>query len=221
MAEPGHTYTNEKGEVVPSVTQIVSIINKKGIPEWANMLGYRKESYKSVLNTKAIIGTLTHEKIHCDLVGEKYVTTEYYQEERESMYLFMKYLEWKDKVEPNALWSEKTLVCDTFGGTIDFVGSLKQSNNELLLIDFKTSKRAYSTHFLQLGGYLELIDKLYPEVLEKIKMCMILNINIGEVHMKPISIEQMSCYRESFKKALELYKIWDYVLKTQWGDSVV
>ena len=35
-----HAYYNEEGKRIPSVTQVVSLLAKQGISEWANMLGF-------------------------------------------------------------------------------------------------------------------------------------------------------------------------------------
>ena len=60
-----HAYYNEEGKRIPSVTQVVSLLAKQGISEWANMLGFYHKNYDKVLKEYAENGIL-----YCDNNGD-------------------------------------------------------------------------------------------------------------------------------------------------------
>ena len=54
-----HAYYNEEGKRIPSVTQVVSLLAKQGISEWANMLGFYHKNYDKVLKEYAENGKVS------------------------------------------------------------------------------------------------------------------------------------------------------------------
>ena len=95
-------YYNSKAHEIPSVTQIISLLNKKGLMDWSNWLGFQRIKYRAFLDEKALLGTLVHNKIECDINQTHYSPHIDYKLEREADVRFNYYLQWKRdcKVEP-------------------------------------------------------------------------------------------------------------------------
>ena len=55
----------------------------------------------------------------------------------------------------NPIWGERSFSTETYGGTIDLYCELEGKKT---IIDFKTSKKFYSSHFIQLGAYIQLLE---------------------------------------------------------------
>ena len=60
---PHTKYVNSNGQEVPSVTQILGVINKPALINWANKMGLQGIKTSEVLRNTADIGTLAHEII--------------------------------------------------------------------------------------------------------------------------------------------------------------
>ena len=73
-------YYNSKAHEIPSVTQIISLLNKKGLMDWSNWLGLQRIKYwehSSIIKSSVIYvrRTTLHiliinwkEKLMCDLI---------------------------------------------------------------------------------------------------------------------------------------------------------
>lgn len=204
-------YYNGKKEEVPSVTTIIKLLNKPSIAKWANSLGWKRLSYESVLIERALEGTFAHELFHERLFkeGKEFdISTEYrLMKAKEYLSTFERFLE---EYTLNPIWGEKSLSCDRYGGTIDLYCEL---NGKKTILDYKTSKRFYSTHFVQLGAYINLL-KLHEYDVEQVA---ILCIRDGSYKLKIVDIEDMDLYRNIFEKLSSLFfDIYD--LNKEWKD---
>ena len=217
MDEKKHVYYNTKGEEIPSVTKIINIIKKKNITSWANGLGMKRISLKPYMTEKALIGTLVHDKI------EHYFTKEdsrpYLDKsiDKEVTDRFNHFLLWVEASGIKPIWQEKEFHNEKYGGKIDMLGTI---GNGLVLIDFKTSKKPSSSHFLQLGGYLNLIQYCEPETYEKITHCLIVCLTDKGVEQGLKEIEKMKKYQKAFDSCYELFNAWNAVLKMEWGEDL-
>ena len=76
-------------------------------------------------------------------------------------------------------------------------------NNKYTILDYKTSKKVYSTHFLQLGAYTYMME----EQGEKVEQVTILIVNNKcEEHTK--SREEIQPYIDTFLILVELFYKW-------------
>jgi hypothetical protein len=157
-------YFNSQGKEVPSVTTILKILNNN-LDGWANYMGLKGINSKQYANDRAKYGTYIHsicEKYFKRELPEDLTTFEiddtlmtWYQ--LEELYHKLKTIEtlfsrigymYKD--------CELSLVCDTYGGTIDLV-LYNEEDDDYILVDFKTSKNVFTKHYAQLGGYTSLV----------------------------------------------------------------
>lgn len=160
------------GIKVPRVTSILDkVINKPGLVEWANSLGFKHLGYHKVLNEAATIGTQTHNYIENYIKNDIKNTVEY-KEVYSCVSAFHKW--WEDinsKYKVKVLGEEKKLTCPWFGGTYDILLDL---DGEKILIDFKTSNQVNTEYFYQLAAYRYLINENYNYDIDS---CMILKFS--------------------------------------------
>ena len=205
------TYVNNKKVEVPSAPTILKILNKPFIAKWANSLGWKRQSYDKVLEESANKGTFVHELLHEYMFkeGKKFDISNpdivnFIYENVNAFKDFEKQYEFKP------LWGEKSFSVERYGGTVDLYCEL---NNKNTILDFKTSKRFYSSHFIQLGAYTQLLEE--NDLL--VEQVAILRIHEGEFHIKIMSRQEIDKYIDIFNKLTDLfYMVYD--LNTEWGD---
>lgn len=194
-------YYNKEGIEVPSVTTIIKLLNKPALQKWANILGYKHQDIDEVLNKKASMGTLLHKALESYVKGEKFTPKYNYYDEEELLKIYLNsYFSWAKNNKIKNIYLEYPIVSDKFAGTIDFYGKI---NNKYTILDYKTSKKVYSTHFLQLGAYTYMME----EQGEKVEQVTILIVNNKcEEHTK--SREEIQPYIDTFLILVELFYKW-------------
>jgi hypothetical protein len=136
---------------VPRVSTILSkMIHDDYLMIWANTLGRKGLNHRAVAREATDYGTEVHRRAEI-LLGED-------QEEIDKIknlndmnsYIALK--SWINDNEGliNVLYSELSLSCPYFGGTMDLV---YQKDGKTILLDFKTSKVITYKYFLQLAAY--------------------------------------------------------------------
>ena len=141
-----------EGIKVPSVTTILGRYkNSTGLIIWSNKLGLEGKSYHAELNKAGDIGTALHE------LAELHIKGEYYElpEDPIVQECFNKFKDWWAEQEYEVTFTEKSFCCRKYkyGGTADLLV------NGDTLVDFKTSKRVYDDHLVQLGAYKFMIEE--------------------------------------------------------------
>lgn len=156
-------YVNSRGETVPRTSEIIKFIqDNEGIINWANSLGFKRINYKEELSKMADIGTYAHEMIN------NYINN--FSNEVKELPLYLKskgenalsgFIQWWNDITPNnkveIVKSEYKMCGERYGGTLDL---LVKINDELYLVDFKTSSTVKLTHFIQLVAYRELLKEV-------------------------------------------------------------
>ena len=153
----GPTLYTFNGHSVPRVTKIIEGCNyDRGLMEWSNGLGWRRQSFSEVMKRAANIGTQTHESINNHING-----TESIPEMDEARYAYLSYVRWFNDIsaanQVRIVMNEQTLVCSYFGGTID---GLYEINGRLFVVDYKTSNHVTYKYFLQLAAYAYMLEKM-------------------------------------------------------------
>ncbi len=216
--EKRHVYHNSKGEEIPSVTKIINIVKKKGLNSWANAIGLKGQRLKPYMNEKALIGTLVHEKIEHHFTGEK---VDPYIDESIDIEVdkrFKNFLLWVEASEVKPIWQEREFHNEKYGGKIDMLGKI---GDKTVLIDFKTSKKPTSSHFMQLGGYLNLIQYNEPEMYKEISHGLIVCVNDKGVEQGLKNITVMREYQKAFDACFALFTTWNTILKREWGEDLI
>lgn len=208
-------YTNSAGDEVPSVTTILSILNKPALVKWANIMGFKRRNTDEILQRSADLGTLVHECIEAFLQKEKYNYPDGKDELKADFLERMDgFLSWYKKNEVEAMLQEVELVTDTYGGTCDFYGKL---NGKHVVLDFKTSSNVYGSMFLQLAGYIIRLEEMDMEV----EGAGILHISKKGTNLHYFPREKMEPYITVFRALVDLFHKWYDLSKADgWGDIV-
>jgi len=195
-------YVNKQGEIVPSVTTVLKIINKPALIKWANYLGFKHKRVGDVLELAADMGTLVHFFVECIIMDYlPIINIPNYIDRGELKYRIHNFKLWREENELEPISCELSLSGKRHGGTIDYYGKV---NGKYTIMDFKTSKSFYESMFIQLSGYILLME----EFGYKIDQVIILLLKPDKWEEKIIQRCDMELYIDTFKKALELYNAY-------------
>jgi len=203
MKEKAHqVYRSKGGIIVPSVTQVIGILNKPVLVTWANKLGLQGIDVKKYVDNKAEIGTVAHRMILDYFLDQETDFSECSKEVIDKAEnSFLSFLEWTKNREVKPLFVEKSMVSEVelFGGTFDFYGLI---DGEKTLVDFKTGNGIYPEYFYQLAGYSILLE----EVGMKVRKGMILNIPRTEDERFLFqSVDSFEREKKVFRHLLSIY----------------
>lgn len=158
--EAHRRYSNSR-EDLPGVTTVLNVLDKPGLPKWANNLGLQGIDSNRFLSETAEIGSLTHEMVLAYFSKKPYDASDYstnqVKKAKKALTLFHK---WVEVYNPKPILVEKPLVSHRFGygGTIDLYATLTIGGQVFHeLCDFKTGSGPWPTHFAQLAAYQNLL----------------------------------------------------------------
>lgn len=154
-----HIYECSDGKRVPSVTTILQLLGSKDIIYWANRLGFRHIDYESELNRLAENGTLMHSVVQHIVdpsLASDPINFRDKLEEEKYLKLANKFSNMIKNYSYETIFTEKSFSSSKlgYGGTIDWFANMNGFN---MINDFKSSKRVFMKHLLQLGGYYNLM----------------------------------------------------------------
>lgn len=156
-----HIYECPDGKKVPSVTTILQLIGNKDIIYWANRLGFRHIDYDTELSRLADDGTKMHEVmqhvVDPSLADQPVLFKDKFEEEK-YLKLAEKFSSMIKNYSYSTIFTEKSFVSSKlgYGGTVDWFANMSGFN---MINDFKSSKRVYMKHLLQIGGYYNLMTE--------------------------------------------------------------
>lgn len=211
-------YTYDGLKFYPSSTTILSAYPKGyGFNEWLKTQGSNADE---LLRKAGDQGTAIHNAIDTILNGEavswvnKAGTPNYTIDEWKMLNRFM---EFENTYKPETLAQELSLLDEElgYGGTVDRVCII---NGEIWLIDYKSSKYVWKSHFLQISSYIALWNRMYPEY--KIQRCGLMHLRAatrgesknGTIQGKGWKIEEPN------KPWHDLYKVFDHT-KAIWNEE--
>ena len=146
---------NEEGERIyqPSVTHILSLYPKFGLSEWRGDVGNKRAD--EILDETSTLGSYVHESIEHILKGEKIAQNDIQLKFKPKPALkvyrcLAAFLEWFEEYKPEVLSTEYIVWGDGYAGTIDLKCII---NDEIYIVDFKTSKALYEAHKVQICAY--------------------------------------------------------------------
>ena len=146
-------YQDDNGVIYPSVTQILSIVNKPFLVNWANNLGLKGIAVQDANKESTDVGTLTHAFIEGHITREE-VSTDGYSRGTvdQALFCYEGYLIWEEKYHPTYIETEKSFISKEHGyaGTIDAVCKI---GDQQYILDWKTSASIYPEYVSQLTAY--------------------------------------------------------------------
>lgn len=203
---PHQIYKNSKGEKLPSVTNVLSVISKPQLFYWGVKLA--KEGICPIEYTKetAKIGSLVHALAEnftskTSIEWDKY-TKEEIKKACTISKRFFEFVSLQDEFEP--ILSEGAFTSDKFGygGCLDAIVRL---NGKITLLDYKTSSNIYGEMVSQVAAY----KRLAEEQGYKIEQVIILRFGREEsegYEYREISKKELKYGLKMFDCALKLYK---------------
>lgn len=143
--ESGRRYFTPEGNSYPSITTVLSILNKDGIKEWRKRVG--EEEAKRISGQAAIRGTAVHK------LAEEYLNNEPNWNDGHmpaNLFSFNQIKEILDERVNNVWFQEEFLYSDRLqcAGQVDCIAEF---DGELSIIDFKTSRKPKKKEFIE--GY--------------------------------------------------------------------
>lgn len=202
-------YYNKEGIEIPSVTNIVKLLQKPGLDTWANWMGLvRRINVTEYVEEKAIYGTYCHSLFEQFFMG--FLSSESLDHnlitEREFWSIIAKFQFIKDQFRQygiEVINMELGLDGDRYGGTLDLL-AMSRSLNRVFLFDLKTSKSIYPTHLLQLGGYTSLVEELFGIPITDVGV-ILLSKPIGPSILNIIPREKNRYNEKIFDKLVDIY----------------
>ncbi len=141
------------GKKVPSTTTVLGRFkDATGLIIWANNLGLEGKSYFDELKKAGDIGTSFHDLAEIYIKGgEPPIADDPIVHK-----VFLIFKEWWDSYECEIIFTEKNYNNENLliGGCPDL---FVKKDGKNILIDFKTSKKIYGDHLIQLSAYSKLI----------------------------------------------------------------
>ena len=206
----GAKYINKDGKRVPSVTTIISQQlgwNKQALIGWTKRMMLGGQDSDKVLDEASQIGTLLHLLIEAHQQGFDVDTKDYsYNQEKAAMKAYAGYLEWYQKKNFKSLKNEVVLVNEELqvGGTIDSIGKL---GDDLVVVDWKTSKYLYAENKLQLAAYTYMFEQAQPKANVAYGLVMRFGKEDGKFHQHVIKREKLETGIEIFKALVKISQL--------------
>ena len=198
----GRTYTTPEGNVYPSITTVLSGMNKEHIQKWIDSIG-EKEANR-IKNKAADRGTKLHE------VCEKYLLNEMTEFKLTAIMpdigsLFIKLYPELDKnigkvyVVEQALYSDEMKVA----GRVDCIA---EWNGKLSVIDFKTSTKIkkeenIQNYFMQCSAYSQMFLERTGILIDQI----VVAIAVEESNVSQIFVRETNDYLQKTKDYIQNY----------------
>ena len=164
---PNSRYYRRNGKFYPSITYVLRYYPKgKFFEDWLKKVGY---SADYIVKKAGEEGTQVHEMIEEYLNGEE---MNFLSPTGSLLYdpnvwqMFLRFVEWWETYKPTLIETEVHLFSDEWrvAGTCDLVCEI---NDELWVIDFKTSNQIHTTYELQTAVYTKCYEECYEKKVEK------------------------------------------------------
>lgn len=172
MPTPKSGYFLKDGTKVPGTTTVIGRFKDSGgLLHWAFRQGKEgKERLYDEAEKAAGIGTVAHSMVEMHVKGtteeaiENHVKDVLHSQEEINAALsaFKAYLSWEKNFKVIVIEQEILLVSEKYryGGTPDAIGLI---DNQLVLLDWKTSNSVYTDHLIQLAAYGNLWAENNPD----------------------------------------------------------
>jgi hypothetical protein len=202
-----NVYRLADGTRVPGVTTIVGVLDKPALVEWANRLGLAGVEVRRYVDDKADIGTLAHDMVICDLMGEKSDTADYSENQiKQATWAVQSFYRWLDSHKVKLLWAERPLVSEVhhFGGKPDIYAMVDDC---LELIDLKTGSGIYPEHLTQVSGGYGILLRESNEPVERVRILNIPRTNNENWGELVVGDEQRELHEQLFLTCLNAYNL--------------
>lgn len=215
-------YTRSDGVKIPSVTTIIKILNKPELVDWANFMGFKNINSKKFAEESAVTGTIVHfliERKCRNKIVPLYLANKGKHPEQ-VMRCYNLFKKWKAEYNPEFLYNEIRLQTLKLGGTVDCICKI---SDDIILLDFKTSKDIYPSMFMQLAGYYKLLTEMKPHIAKRITKVAILSMprkHGADYKFILMDVTHLvNYYVPAFEMLEKFYKLWKDNLQFDWNKN--
>lgn len=215
-----HIY-ERNGLLYPSVTTVLSLIDtNEELMKWANIMGFKKINIKTIQEHSLSYGTKVHANLQYYVDPDNCTEPEPDSDMVERFNIEKAITNFKKLFKDitfKTIFTEKTFYDDElhYAGTCDWFVEI---NGYKVLIDFKTSKAPYPNYRMQLGGYMNLIEKNtdYHVDIGAIVIC---NQNTSEMY--PVNRNTLDANEKAFFSLLNFYHIREEINSMDYDKSLI
>jgi len=144
-------YKHEDNNVARVTSVLHNMWQSDSLMKWSNYLGFKKQSYQTVLNHASEVGTIVHDSIESFLRTNVMPELPNIQEVNNAVNAFLSWYKYITSTTTFKVISmEQKLICQWFGGTYDLLAEI---GGKICLIDFKTSSHIGEQYYMQLSAY--------------------------------------------------------------------
>lgn len=212
-------YFDKDGNKLLGVTSIIGNVISQGkhfgLMYWGCGLAEQGISWKDVMNDRARIGTLAHHMIEQDIADDFYDTEGYTDKEIEiAKMCYELFSTWaREQEDFTVVASEMYMVSEKhgFGGTCDL---LYRKGGQLILADYKTSKKCYEEHKVQQCAYKVLVEETLGYKIDAIELLRI-NEDLQVLEVNRVPNEMIPLYTKKFFLCHEIGKLDVEILKME------
>lgn len=173
-------YKTADGKTVPSVTAVLSLLNKPALVRWAWKQGCEGLDYEKVSKESSIVGDIAHAMIENHLDAKPLDTSIYSMVDQiTATNCFRKFKAFWEREGFTSIAGELPLVSArySYGGCLDRIAM--DRNGLRTLLDWKSSRSLHLEYDMQLSAYEQLWNEAHPD--EPIQRRMIVRIGKGGV----------------------------------------
>jgi hypothetical protein len=201
---------NSSDKVNSSAEKGLNLIKGLSLDKYKTLLTKAYRHHHDSLNKSAKKGT----DLHAEL--ERYVKNTMHNRMSTPVYndRILPFIEWAEKNVKKFLWSEAHCYDEELwvGGISDC--GVELNDGKMAIIDFKSSKDAYPTHYIQCAGYAIQIENngLWSEDGSKNKKVAkkfdaLIIVPFGAKVVEPKMLYNIDSYKEGFRNAVGLYRL--------------
>ncbi|HPJ12203.1 MAG TPA: PD-(D/E)XK nuclease family protein [Caldisericia bacterium] len=210
-----HLYVNQNKEPVPSVTTVISQLDKPYLLKWANSIGLKGYSYEDIRDKAAETGTIAHTMVENLIKGQE-EDFSYHPLFVPAQRSFKAFQEWLTTHDIQFLGSEISLVNPTlgFGGTVDIIARI---DGQICIIDIKTSNQLCIEYHYQVAAYALLLEsaslndlgetRTFPTYTPEYALLLRLDKRNGSFQEKWLHRKDLQLSQKVFTSLLSLFRL--------------
>ena len=208
--ENNHRKYYHDGKEVPSCTTIIKKLAKSDILiNWANAMGFKGINTKEYIESRAIYGTHCHKLFEVFFSGNFLNTQITDGNFSKSVYLeiidkFNQLQLFFDNMQIEPIRTELVLEGSSYGGTLDML-AYNHQDSSLIIYDLKTSKAIRLEYWLQLMGYVQLIQEIYDLPIKQIGIILLSKESNSKDFITVRNTEDCKKELEIFNRLKDIY----------------
>jgi len=200
-------YVSEE-ERMASATEVLGLIKDMEVADYLSLLDKAYRAHNDEKNKAATKGTNLHAELEHWVKSQMGILPERADYDNK----IIPFVKWAEKNVDRFLFSEAHTYSERLwtGGIIDAGAKLKDGS--ITIIDFKSSKEAYTGQFIQAGGYALQAEEsgVFEDGKEKRLdgvVGKLIIVPFGADPVLPVIMSDVQAYKDGFESAVKLYRL--------------